>query len=69
MYMEKEKKQAEDKMMSKAQGDGFRTWTNVALNNYKEELRQRLLKLEDSKERWFRVGNGWIQHRRTKPHI
>ena len=55
--------------MSKAQGDGFRTWTNVALNNYKEELRQRFLKLEDSKERWFRVGNGWIQHRRTKPHI
>ena len=48
-------------MMSKAQGDGFRTWTNEALNNYKEELRQRRLKLEDSKERWFRVGNGWIQ--------
>ena len=47
--------------MSKAQGDGFRTWTNEALNNYKEELRQRRLELEDSKERWFRVGNGWIQ--------
>ena len=56
MYMEKEKKQAEVKTMSKAQGDGFRTWTNVALNNYKEELRQRRLQLEDSKERWLVPG-------------
>lgn len=46
--------------MSKAQGDGFRTHTNQALNDYKEELRQRILKLQDSKEKWFRVGNGWI---------
>jgi hypothetical protein len=58
---EKQRKAQEDKTMSKAQGDGFRTWTNAALNNYREALRQKILKLEDRKEKWFRVGNGWIQ--------
>ena len=46
--------------MSKAQGDGFRTHTNHELNAYRERLRQRIILLEDSKEKWFKVGNGWI---------
>ena len=46
--------------MSKAQGDGFRTHTNQALNDYKEDLRMRRQKLEDRKQRWYKVGKGWI---------
>ena len=46
--------------MSKAQGDGFRTHTNHELNAYRERLRQRIILLEDSKEKWFKVGKGWI---------
>ena len=46
--------------MSRAQGDGFRTYTNQALNDYKEDLRRHRLALEDRKQRWFKVGKGWI---------
>ena len=46
--------------MSKAQGDGFRTHTNQALNDYREDLRQKVIKLEDSKQKWFKVNDTWI---------
>ena len=47
--------------MSRAQGDGYRTHTDQALNDYREELRQRIISMQDSKEKWFKIGNnGWI---------
>ena len=46
--------------MSKAQGDGFRTHTNQALNDYREDLRQKVIKLQDSKQKWFKVNDTWI---------
>ena len=46
--------------MSRAQGDGFRTHTDHELNAYKWRLRNKLVKLIDHKEKWYRVGAGWI---------
>ena len=46
--------------MSIAQGDGFKTYTNQERNDYKEDLRMRRQKLEDRKQRWYKIGKGWI---------
>ena len=46
--------------MSRAQGDGYRTHTDHELNAYKWRLRDKVAKLADHKERWFRCGSGWI---------
>ena len=46
--------------MSKAQGDGYRTQTNEALNAYRDRLDAKLEKLYDTKEKWYHVGVCWI---------
>ena len=43
--------------MSKAQGDGYRTQTNEALNAYRDRLDAKLEKLYDTKEKWYHVGS------------
>lgn len=45
--------------MSKAQGDGYRTWTNVELNKYRARLDARLDKLIDDQKHWYKV-NGFL---------
>lgn len=39
--------------MSKAQGDGFRTWTNKDLNQYRRRLDAKLEKLSEGTEKWY----------------
>lgn len=46
--------------MSRAQGDNFKTWTNKSLNEYKYRLLDKINKLADRHEKWYRCGNGWI---------
>ena len=46
--------------MSRAQGDNYKTRTNHELNAYRARLDAKLHKLIDHKEKWFRVGDGWI---------
>ena len=46
--------------MSRAQGDGYRTHTDHELNAYKWRLCDKLVRLADRKEKWYRVGEGWI---------
>ena len=47
--------------MSKAQGDGFRTRTNVDLNEYRRRLDDKLRPLIDKTERWYDRGDGfWV---------
>lgn len=43
MYMPKGRR--EEKNMSRAQGDGYKTWTDHELNAYKWRLRDRVAKL------------------------
>ena len=38
----------------------YRTKTNHELNAYRSRLNQKLFELEDRKERWYKVGEGWI---------
>lgn len=58
--------------MSRAQGDGYRTHTDHELNAYKWRLIAKLERLIDHKEKWYRVGDGWIlaqeQNRMTNPN-
>ena len=58
--------------MSRAQGDGYRTHTDHELNAYKWRLRDKVAKLADHKEKWYRVGEGWIlaeeQNRMINPN-
>lgn len=46
--------------MSRAQGDGYRTHTDHELNAYKWRLRDKVAKLTDRKEKWYKAGEGWI---------
>ena len=46
--------------MSRAQGDGYRTHTDHELNAYKWRLCDKLVRLADRIEKWYRVGEGWI---------
>ena len=46
--------------MSRAQGDGYRTWTDHKLNAYRARLDAKLKTLIDHKEKWYRFGKGWI---------
>ena len=46
--------------MSRAQGDGYKTWTDHKLNEYKARLGSKLRTLRDYKEKWYRAGHGWI---------
>ena len=46
--------------MSKAQGDSYKTQTNHELNAYRARLDAKLHKLIDRKEKWFRIGDGWV---------
>lgn len=39
--------------MSKAQGDGFRTYTNKSLNDYKKRLNAKLAQMRETTERWY----------------
>ena len=39
--------------MSKAQGDGFRTWTNKGLNDYKKRLNAKLEGMRQTTEKWY----------------
>jgi hypothetical protein len=56
--------------MSRAQGDAYRTHTDHELNSYKARLDAKLRKLIDHKEKWYRVGAGWILCQRfSKPHL
>ena len=56
--------------MSRAQGDAYRTHTDHGLNSYKARLDAKLRKLIDHKEKWYRVGAGWILCQRfSKPHL
>ena len=58
--------------MSRAQGDGYRTHTDHELNAYKWRLRDKVAKLADHKEKWYRAGQGWIlaeeQNRMVNPN-
>ena len=62
--------------MSRAQGDGYRTHTDQELNAYKWRLRDKVAKLADHKEKWYRAGAGpdagWIlaeeQNRMVNPN-
>lgn len=62
--------------MSRAQGDGYRTHTDHELNAYKWRLRDKVAKLADHKEKWYRAGAGpdagWIlaeeQNRMVNPN-
>lgn len=57
--------------MSRAQGDGYKTWTDHKLNEYKWRLRDKVAKLANRKEKWYRAGHGWIltaeQNRMVNP--
>ena len=45
--------------MSKAQGDGYRTWTDVELNKYRDEVFiPACVKAIDEKTKVFDLGNG-----------
>lgn len=74
MYMPKgrQKNTWEEKKMSRAQGDSYKTWTDHKLNAYKVRLDDKLHKLIDHKEKWYRAGKGWIlaeeQNRMTNPN-
>lgn len=47
--------------MSKAQGDGFRTWTNTELNAYRGRLDEKLRGLREHMHRWYDRGDGfWV---------
>ena len=46
--------------MSRAQGDNYRTHTNHELNAYRARLDAKQRKLADHKERWYRIGEGWV---------
>lgn len=47
--------------MSKAQGDGFRTWTNQDLNAYRRRLNDKLRPMIDETHKWYDIGDGfWI---------
>ena len=39
--------------MSRAQGDGYRTWTDEKLNAYRRRLDEKLKSLRDHKEKWY----------------
>ena len=58
--------------MARSQGDSFRTWTDHSLNEYKWRLRAKVAKIIDHREKWFRVGDGWIlyeeRNRVTNPN-
>lgn len=58
--------------MSRAQGDSYKTWTDHKLNAYRIRLDAKLRKLEAHKEKWYRVGAGWIlveeQNRMINPN-
>jgi len=62
----------EEKSMSRAQGDAYRTHTDHELNAYKARLDAKLRKLIDHKEKWYRAGAGWIlcqeRNRMTNPN-
>ena len=56
--------------MSRAQGDAYRTHTDHELNSYKARLDAKLRKIIDHKEKWYRVGAGWILCQRfSKAHL
>ncbi len=52
MIKAKGKTERGDKM-SKAQGDGYRTWTNKGLNDYKARLNEKLSKMMDVTAKWY----------------
>jgi len=43
--------------MSKAQGDGFKTYTDINLNQYRVRLDEKIKKLVDEHEKWIRVND------------
>lgn len=45
--------------MSKAQGDGFRTHTDVELNKYRKRLDAKLDAMRETTEKWYR-GDGIV---------
>jgi hypothetical protein len=52
--------------MSRAQGDGYRTHTDHELNAYKWRLRDKVAKLADHKEKWYRAAKaGFLRRNRT----
>lgn len=47
--------------MSRAQGDGFRTWTNRGLNDYRDRLDEKLAGLCQHTARWYDNRDGfWV---------
>ncbi len=47
--------------MSKAQGDGFRTWTDREFNAYKDRLWEHLRPMRDKVTKWYDNGDGfWV---------
>lgn len=47
--------------MSRTQGDGFRTWTNTELNDYRKRLDERLSGMRDHVRKWYDNGDGfWV---------
>lgn len=46
--------------MSRAQGDGYRTWTDHKLNEYRAMLDAKLDQLMDYKIRWYENDGFWI---------
>jgi len=46
--------------MSKAQGDGFRTWTNTDLNAYRKRLDAKLADMREKTVKWYDINGFWI---------
>lgn len=43
--------------MSKAQGDGFRTWTDKGLNDYRKRLNAKLDGMAEYNNKWYSFGD------------
>lgn len=46
--------------MSRAQGDGFRTWTDESLNQYRAKLNVKISKLINEREKWINVNDDYM---------
>ena len=45
--------------MSKAQGDGYKTWTNNELNDYRRRLDAKLSEMSETTDKWY-VNDGFV---------
>lgn len=46
--------------MSRAQGDGYKTWTNKGLNDYRARLDRKLAALREERVKVYHFGNHYI---------